>query len=278
MPLQKYTILIIVIIALVFVGGILGYFQIQKKRLSLRTTEYQPIDIVEGTTNILKSEAVACNGKTYIFNTIKEGNNYFTEIYEDNKSQDNLVLRSKAQRELVHEGKIYTEIKAFSILTTPKINCDRIYLTNILPISHPAPAQGIFEWKIGAREIRELAISKKFASNDLPYPLEQERIATRSVSPDGEKVIIAKQGVPTGENQYCNYKSLYLLDLHKDISMLIVQLSEAESFDDGTSDLDPYCGGLNFGWQNKSIIYFDVYNATLDWNRPFLERRTLKIE
>lgn len=165
---------------------------------------------------------------------------------------------------------------AFSILTTPSTNCDRIYLTNVLPISHPVPAQGIFEWRIGAQEIRELAISKEFTGNRVPYPPKPNRLAP--LSPDGEKIIVAKQGAPTGENQWCNYKSLYFLDLRKDISRLLVQLPGSESLDDGISDLDPYCGGLNFGWLDENTIYYDVYDSTKNPPYPIIERRTLKIE
>ncbi len=228
-----------------------------------------------GTQKIIRTETIVCDNEIYIFDIAREGNDYFNEIYKTNKSRDNLILRSQAQRELVYEGKAYIELVTFSILTVPKRNCDRIYLTSILPISHPVPAQGIFEWRIGASKIRELAISKEFAGNYVPYYPGQRKIA--SVSPDGERIIVAQQGDLTGENRWCNNKTLHFLDLRKDVSKVLVQLPKIETFDDGTSDLDPYCNGLNFGWQDESTIYYDVYDATKEGMRPFKERKTLVI-
>ena len=232
---------------------------------------------------LVKTEKVVCNNETYIFDSIKvvtkpgiSDYSYFSDVYKHNRSPDNFVVRLKApQRELVYGGKTYVEHVIFSVLVAPKKGCDRIYLTNAHDpdISHPLPAKKIFVWEIGTQETKELSISKEYASNYAP-----------SVSPDSETILVVQRDNLSSANDYCNFRLLKLLYLRKDTAETLIQLPKTETFDDGTSDLDPYCNGTNIGWQDKNTIYYNVYDATVkveyvnNTTRPVIERRTLVIK
>lgn len=273
---NKAIISTILIIISVGVLSISGWF------VFLRQTK--PMSPLGGEVPyVAKTETAACNGKTYIINTSKifTGSGisdylYFTDIYREYVSLPNLLIHWKnPYNESVYEGKTYVERSIFSILAVPLKNCGEIYLTTVLNISHPLPAARIFKWQIGTAEIRELAVSKEFSGEYTPYPHLENKIW---MSPDGGKILVAKRNAIFNGKEYCNFRILRLIDLRNDSSEILVQLPEDESFDNGNSDLEPYCEGLSFGWLNESEIYYDIYDATTEYNRQLLERKTLSID
>lgn len=276
---RKNVIVIIALVIFVFLLMWSGYYLLPKKDSAtdinistdkeivpqipeIEFPEGEEIKVIEEeeTAELMETEIVSCNNETYIFDTVLlERKGFFNDIYKISRSSDNLIVRLKSPEE--------NFFGIFSILVIPKKDCDRMYLTSHVWASD-VPAIRIFEWQIGGKEARELAVSNEFASN---------YTSKDWISPNGEKIIIAQQTEPNEENFWCDHRTLRLLRLREDISEVLVQLPETETFDDGNSELSPYCQGLNFGFEDELTIYYDVYDATTVRNRPFLERRTLSI-
>ena len=247
---------------LTLTSGLIVVLTISILAYTIKKTEFAPEALEQG--RVVSTKEVICGGKTFVFDIILLNNNtYFNEIYEDSRTLDNFVVRLKSSR-----GGM---LGSFFILTTPRRDdCDSIYLTAII-LESDAPSKRIYRWRVGAMDVAELNISPEYSDAFIPYKSKEH------ISPDGEKVLVAQQTIPKSEI-FCAHRTLRLLDLGKDSSEIVVQLSEVESFDNGTSDLEPYCNGLNFGWEDNDTVYYDVYDATVDYNRPFVERRTLSIQ
>lgn len=238
--------------------------ELQDGELKIISTEIiKGEDLVKNkeTLKLIRTETVMCNNERYLFDTIFTKNKgYFNDIYRNTRLSENFIIRLKSSRG--------GNLGAFFALTAAKKNCDKIYLSVVIEETD-IPMNGIFEWRIGEESVRELATSHKFASNYVTFPKNEW------ISPDGEKIIIAYQINSQADNPQCNYRNLLLINLREDIFKILLSLPETEVFDNGYSDLAPYCKGLNFGWLNGSTIYYDVYDSVT--NHSFLEQRTLVI-
>lgn len=283
--LGNKRILFIVILGLVFLGGLWSYLQFPKESI-IREGIKEPTEVTakqevvkkhsRGETigddegKVVFSESVICGGDTYIFETVLvENQTYYNEVHKTARSPENFIARLKSPRG--------DDLGFFSVLATPQKNCDRIYLTTGIQESD-VPRARIYEWMVGATEAHELMAGQYFYSSFVPFH------GTTWVSPDGEKIIVAQQTDPKEKNLWCDHRTLRLIHLREDRSEILLQLPEAETLDNGYSDLAPYCAGLNFGWLDDTTLYYDVYDATkgmfnvaTESNRSLLERRTLKI-
>lgn len=216
----------------------------------------------------VKSETAACGSEIYILDTVffkeKVYNGYFTDIYKNTRKPEEFIVRLKAPG---------AGLKAFFILAVPRNNCDRIYLT-VAKYETSTPLKGIFVWRVKEKEFRELKVSEEFKEDFVgTYLLSDWK---NTVSLDGDKIIVAQ---PATNVESCDFRILRLLDLRRDISTVLEQLVENETFTYSTyRDEEGFCLGVNIGWLDESTIYYNVYNATVDIDRPLLERRVLTIE
>lgn len=274
---KKKIVLIVIVLGPVLLVGLGGYVQLRKGNVVQDVTEERQEEVSTPEQvpsrpspkrvigEIIRTETAQCNGEIYIFEMVltEDQRSYFNNIYRNIPSTENFVTSIKAPP---RGG------NTFYFLAAPQENCDRIYLTVALYESD-APLAGIFEWRIGAQEVHELATGKDFLQNHLPYPFREKSW----LSPDGEAIIFARQTEPTRANFWCDHRTLRLIHLREDVSETLVGLPKGETFDNGNSDLAPYCQGLKFGWENEKTIYYDVYDATTDPPRSRLGRKTLSI-
>ena len=213
---------------------------------------------------MIKTENASCKGESYILETVLSEGKYSYGIYKTSYSAGNLIVSLKSP----------VNGKALSLLSVPKENCSKLYLTAYIPETD-SPAGGMFEWKIGETTIEELAISSDFSSVFTPFYTDGNW--NRSISPDGERIVIA-QPSETSDNEeselYCYYQKLVLLDLSQDTSKLLVELPKSEGLDRGSS-LTGNCVGISVGWINSSTVYYDVFGV--DQGRSLIERRTISI-
>ena len=226
---------------------------------------------------LIRTETVVCNDEVYIFDVVsyQERTYFFNDIYKNYRSPENFIVRLKAPRG-GEEG-------AFMILATPKVDCDRIYLTTFILKTYE-PVGRIFEWRIGEKTVRELSISQEFWEYyvmSFDHHLSLFFDGPRWLSPGHEKILVAHQNEPTAKNERCDYRTLRLLRLRDDKSELVAQLPRGETFDNGREylgrgDLLLLCDGFNFGWIDESTIFYDVFDKTKD--APSREVKSLVIE
>lgn len=236
----------------------------------------------QGILEVAHSASIDCDEETYSFDSysvlLGAGiETFVTDIHraQGSGTKEFIVRLTPPQQESIYAGKRYATRWIYIPLSTPETNCNSIYLTTRLFIAHPVPVERIFEWPIGARNVKELSISREFSGELVPYMAGSGNVPP--VSPDGEKVLIARRESSASGGDYCGFKALRLLDLRSDTAETVLNLSSLELLDNGSTDLEPYCNGLNFGWQDRNTIWYDVYNATVDHDRPLIERRTLKV-
>lgn len=215
------------------------------------------------------TEEIQCSDETYVFETVlnEDETGYFNNIYRNTNSPENFIVRLKAPT---------VGLDTFFVLAVPKEDCDKIYLT-VARYETSRPRKGIFEWKIGEKEVHELAVSKEFFGYLAPsYPTDLKE----AVSLDGEKFIVVKLDERiTTDKWVCDPRILKLLHLREDVSEILAQLPEEEVFTNSSdSDFEGFCIGIDFGWVDDSTVYYDVYDATIERNRPLIERRTLSTE
>ncbi len=248
-----------------------------KNQLPAPPLNQTPID--EAAGQVVAMESIVCGNSTYIFDLVLKNGDYINNIYKTSRSPENVLLRVSQQKtETGGRG-------VLRVLAVPKKNCDRIYFTRYTPDSD-ASVRGLFEWRLGSNEIRELATSQRFSGFYTPNPvwdaaLKQVVVRDKdAVSPGGEMVVVAE---PVGdkfvEGQFCDRRTLSIINLRDDTPTIVVQLPSTENLTiSNTEDSEfSYCSGLNFGWQNDTTIYYDVYDATTTTNRSLEERRTLSI-
>jgi len=222
---------------------------------------------------IVSTQNVVCGGNTYIFDAVRfKDSGYFNDIYKNVHTKENLILHARAAwGEETYQGKTYKVLGVFSVLAVPRDNCDRIYLTVLRPETD-APGRGMFEWRLGADEPRELTVSDKFREDFVvSYPDKLDK----AVSSDGEKIVVTQPDEQVVSEKTCSLRMLYLINLRKDTAELLMKLPKTETFDRGRSETGN-CGGVNIGWVDETTIYYDVYDATKP-GAPLKERRALKI-
>ena len=236
---------------------------------SSATEPIQPSKSEEEISKLIRTESVVCGDETYIFDTIFiEGKGYFNDVYKTVRSPENFLTRLKSQEWGPYYG-------AFKFLTINKKNCDTLYFTSIF-MNTDTPYWYIFKWQPGDEVVTKIAVGDTFFGNKIPRN-------NKWISPTGVRLLIAEK-IPPYLKNYCDYRISTLLNLADGTSEKLLELPTTENFDNGYSDLEPYCAGLDFGWIDSQTIYYDVYDTTkgvYDGStgsfHPLIERRTLKI-
>lgn len=263
--MSSKKIIILIIVIGISVG--IGYVLVSggPEHLSQSPSQEEPIG------RLVYAKSIECGNEEYVFEVaVSEELGYFTNVYKDTNSPENFVTALKYQKGT-------SAYYHYSPISAYQMDCNIIYLTKAFP--GDGPLLGIYEWQIDTNLIRELAISSELYSQYYPH-FRNTKPRLPSVSPDGNRILIAIPNRGLDERDYCHYKTLKLLDFREDRSVELVRLSENEDFVDGLSDLSPYCQGLSFAWLDDSTIYYDVYDATpglvaYPTPRPVIERRTL---
>lgn len=289
---NKKAIFVLVTVILVAVGGLWGYAVFQEETIvqdnksdtvnsvfsdptdlqfpgqeekSSVTEPIQPFKSEEEISELISTESVVCGDETYIFNVVLN-RFYFSNIYKTSRLPENLFFHEQSS------GKEGNPFGALSVLSVPKQNCDRIYLTRVSPYGGVSTL-GIYEWIVGENSVREILSYKDFHHTFLPSRFDGKK----TVSPDGERVIVVQR--EDSELSGCNARILKLFSLREHQSDVLVRLPQDEIFDLGTGGEEGYCSP-DFGWIDESTIYYDVYihSPTTVGVATFLERRTLKIQ
>lgn len=258
MILRRKTTIFIILVGTVLAIGYYVFF------ISVRPAFQERI-----MGKVFFTESVECNNKKYIFETVESKTlGWPTNVYIESSLPENFIAVLTPPKEEGFEN-------IYFVISASKKNCNRIYLTRGFPTD--VAERGIYEWQVSTNKIRELAISNEFGLEYIPIPLEH----TTAVAPDGEKILVSQRADPHTSQDFCDFRILKLLNLDEDKLEILVQLPRSETFDNGFTELSPYCNGLSFGWSDKSTIYYDIYDATAEVSyinniaRPVIERRTL---
>lgn len=169
-------------------------------------------------------------------------------IYKNSARLHNAIM----QEDIKKTGWWYLPVAA------PKLNCDRIYVTNI---GYGHVYEGIYMLDLKARTITRTIDSSLFNKDLMPRinPVVPEQV----VSPDGESVLtLSHEGQGEGN---CNFRSIQSLNLRTGVAIPVVHLSENESLSALPSKKQGYneCLKIDFGWKSDKEVYFDVFDSSV---------------
>lgn len=231
---------------------------------------FKPFHTTLGSGNdIARMEKYDCRQTSYFFTQefhpppdTKESVGFFGMIFRNKRSPGNIIFEER----FVPSD---SGSAMFFPLSAPTENCDRIFLTRS---RGTGLFGGIYELIVASNTVNKVVDSQDFNPSITPADFKQV------ISPDGEKILVASAPV---SGSRCDMRAVTFIDLRKKTKKILARLTQDQSLAQfpATGGLSGnVCRGLNFGWQNGSEIYYDVYDSSSETTPfPLLGRKMASI-